>query len=63
MSPIRILPIVRGDQVMKMVVETGMEARRINGHICLMPHGTPVIPLFLRKRRPASHQPEPPQAA
>jgi len=48
---------------MKMVVETGMEARRINGHICLMPHGTPVIPLFLRKRRPASHQPEPPQAA
>ena len=63
MNRIRILPHVRGDQVMKMVIENGLEARLINGHTYLMPHGTPVIPLFLRRQRPAPFQPEPPQAA
>lgn len=63
MSPVRILPHVRGDQVMKMVVENGLEARLIKGHTYLMPRGTPVIPLFLRRQHPATHQPEPPQAA
>lgn len=63
MSPVRILPTVRGDQVLKMVAETGQQLRQINGRACLVPAATPPIPLFLRRHRPARYQPEPPEAA
>lgn len=63
MSPVRILPHVRSDQLLKMVAESGQQLRQIHGHPCLVPASTPVIPLFLRRHRPAPYQPEPPEAA
>jgi len=63
MTTVRILPHVRGDQLLRMVAETGHEIRQVNGRTCLVPAGAPVIPLFLRRRRPDSKPPEPPRAA
>ncbi|HEY1772475.1 MAG TPA: hypothetical protein VGH91_04705 [Gammaproteobacteria bacterium] len=63
MTTIRILPHVRSDQAKRMAAETGHTVRQVNGHPCLVPANEPPIPLFLRRHRPAPHQPEPPEAA